>query len=928
MEQRFHLFVRRHRDNGCSVSVLTHPYLATFADDIDVARADIARVANRLLERNDRGIAHETTFWSGLRLQRVDVAIRAVQHRRLLSVPMRFTVLTHPAGDDDRRSRDLTVLVPRLGFRGAIENPADLEAYVEEVIRHELYMAPLERLLAIAYDGVETVETLAVTYKPRNERLIKARAARSTVTPRKPAPPQLTEAARRLNDDTDGASLERAFQRDEWLAPLESMLLAARRSSVALIGPPGAGKTALVHELVHRLEERDRAHATEIFTTSANRIVAGMRYLGEWQARVQRMVDSLRTRNAVLHIESLAELLSTGDAASGLDIAGYLVPAMETGEIRVIIEASPEDYARAERTHPTLIQAMQPLHLPPLPTPRAVLALRSVATRISRQRKLTFSEPALLRAIDLTERFGDGSALPGSAILLLRDAAQRERTPSRHASQNIVEAADITAAFTLRTGYPAEIVDPSIPLDPDQVLARLRTRVVGQDAALVLLRDLVVTLKTSLSDPSRPLGSFLMLGPTGVGKTESALALAEYLFGDAKRMTRIDMSEFAAPGSAVRLVSDWGGRDGSLARRVREQPFGLVLFDEVEKADASVHDLLLQILGEGRLTDATGRTVSFRNTIVMLTSNLGADTASRSLGFGARGASDIDTHYVAAAAAYFRPELLNRFDHIVPYRSLAPATVELIARRAVDRALAREGLARRDVSVRYDDAVIERIAAIGFDARYGARPLQRAIEHWIVAPLARVVAARAPTRGARVLELVVRGDAVAVVPTTRPEIDALDESSLAVEFERIALREPDEPLHLRLTPVTSRAARQAEWLAERYAAFVERHAGASRVVRESHDAALSLTIAGRGARLLRFEAGAHEFAFADGLESSVVVSVGDEKPPARAIRMYVTVPSPAIHDGVTDYEILATWDDASSGARFDRLVLARAVEAG
>jgi ATP-dependent Clp protease ATP-binding subunit ClpC len=236
-----------------------------------------------------------------------------------------------------------------------------------------------------------------------------------------------------------------------------------------------------------------------------------------------------------------------------------------------------------------------------------------------------------------------------------------------------------------------------------------------------------------------------------VGKTESALALASYLFGDARRLARFDMAEYAAPGSAQRLLSSSGGAP-SLARRVREQPFGVVLLDEVEKADGGVHDLLLQVLGEGRVSDDSGHTVSFRNTIVLLTSNLGADSVGRSIGFGGGSAAAHDAHYRAAAARFFRPELLNRFDQIVPYRPLGPEVVARLARRALDEALGREGLLMRNVRVTYDDAVVARLAELGFDARLGARPLKRVVETQVVAPLARLLA-RSAVRPASRLHL-------------------------------------------------------------------------------------------------------------------------------------------------------------------------------
>jgi ATP-dependent Clp protease ATP-binding subunit ClpC len=341
----------------------------------------------------------------------------------------------------------------------------------------------------------------------------------------------------------------------------------------------------------------------------------------------------------------------------------------------------------------------------------------------------------LTRAVDLVDRFGEAGGLPGAAVDLLRAAAR----PAPGAKVGLVDGETVTRAFVQRTGYPRELIDPSVSLQPERVLERLRERVVGQDEATLLLRDLVVTLKSGLCDPSRPLGAYLLMGPTGVGKTESALSLCAYLFGDEHRLTRFDMAEYAAPHSAARLVSAGSGQGGSLTARVREQPFGVVLLDEIEKAHAGVHDLLLQLLGEGRLSDSAGRTVSFRNTVVLLTSNLGAESSGRSLGFG-DAAVGARAHYLAAASQFFRPELVNRLDHVVAYHPLSRAHIRQIAGRVLDAALGREGLVQRGVKVTYGDEVVDRLAEVGFDERYGARPLKRAVEQYVVASIAHLLA--------------------------------------------------------------------------------------------------------------------------------------------------------------------------------------------
>ncbi|MCP3101506.1 AAA family ATPase [Myxococcus sp. K15C18031901] len=759
MDKNFHLFIRHYPGLGVAGHVLTHPHLASFAEDIATVRNDIAEVVGRLLKRGE--LWDNETHWPDLRARKMSLTVRAVQHGRLLPVPLKFTVVTRQGdGRVERSSRKgstakgpLHVWVPRVDVEGSIQEAADLEAYVEELVRHELYLAPLERLHALAYVGEESVETMSVAVRPREAP--RGRAAdepRHSVRRPSPPPPGLAEASRCLNEEVRAGLLERAWEREAELGLLTEAVTSRSRASVLLVGQPSVGKTSLLHELVHRAEASPAGsalHKLEFYSTSGSRIMAGMRYLGQWQQRVQRMVEELRVRRAVLHLDSLAELLTLGGGDSGLDVARHLLPSLESGEVTLVLEATPEDVARAERTHGAFLQALRHLTIQPLSPVAARGAVQQASQRVARARKVRFTPEALERAAELTERFGDGPP-PGGAVSLLRAATTQLAVDPLAPREHEVDPGAVTQAFCTRTGYPRELVDPAMRLDPDALLRRFRERIVGQDEATVLLRNLVVTLKTGLADPSRPLGAFLLLGPTGVGKTESALALSEYLFGDVSRLARFDMAEYAAPGSAARLVGEVGGQQGGLARRVREQPFGVVLLDEVEKADSGVHDLLLQVLGEGRLTDGTGHTVSFRNTVVLLTSNLGADTAARSLGFGGEGARNMEAHYLGAATAFFRPELLNRLDQVVPYRALTPEVIRALTRRTLEAALTREGLSRRGVSVSFGEDVVDFLARTGFDARYGARPLKRAVEQHAVTPLAQWLAAHATAPHPRV----------------------------------------------------------------------------------------------------------------------------------------------------------------------------------
>jgi ATP-dependent Clp protease ATP-binding subunit ClpC len=368
MEKTFHLFVRK-VTGGVAVNVLTHPHLASFAADLPAARADVTRVAARLLARGD--LWDETTWWPDLKLRRVDVTVRAIQHGRLLNVPMRFSVIVRGEGEGKKKG-PVRVAIPRLGLGGSLEDVADLDAYVEEVVRHELHLAPLAHLLEVAWAGDESIETLAVTARQRAavERKLKEEEEKDKPK-RRPAGAALSECCRRLNEEAEAGVLERAYQREGLVSQLAESVAARTRGSALLVGMPSVGKTAIVHELVHRVEEaranaRDLLHGLEVYSTSGARIIAGMRWLGQWQERVQRMIDELRVRKAVLHLESLAELLQAGRTETGLDVGRQLLPAIESGDIVVFCEATPEDVARAERAHAAFVQAFRAIAVPPL----------------------------------------------------------------------------------------------------------------------------------------------------------------------------------------------------------------------------------------------------------------------------------------------------------------------------------------------------------------------------------------------------------------------------------------------------------------------------------------------------------------------------------------------------------------------------------
>ncbi len=549
--------------------------------------------------------------------------------------------------------------------------------------------------------------------------------------------------------------LDRAVLRDAEAAELGRLLDAPDRRPVLLVGPRQVGKTAVVHECVFaRVAERKRVHVQRgnVWLIAPQRLISGMSYVGQWEGRLLAILRHARKRDHVLYFDDLVGLFLAGVTnQSGLSAATVLKPYLEDRSVRVLGEIAP-DALRVLRERDRGFADQ--FHVLPVREPSDADTLRTlvgVQRRLEGRHGCSFGLDVLPATIDAQRRYDRAAAFPGKAAAVLarlavKCATQADATPPEQRLPGApgrprVTRDDVLADAAARSGLSLAFLDPKTRLDRDDVRDRLAARVVGQPEAVEALADVVSVAKARLNDPGRPLASFLFVGPTGVGKTETAKAAAGVLFGTAERLVRFDLNEFNQPGAAARLVGTFARPQGLLTAAIRRQPFAVVLLDEVEKADPEVFDLLLQLLGEGRLTDALGRTADFTNAIVILTSNLGVREADGSLGFG--GADD-PRAFVRAAERFFRPEFFNRLDRVVPFGKLARADLGSVARRLVAGVLARGGFAQRGCVLDVTPAAVERVIDAGYDPALGARAMKRAVERELTRPAAAALARLAP----------------------------------------------------------------------------------------------------------------------------------------------------------------------------------------
>ena len=581
------------------------------------------------------------------------------------------------------------------------------------------------------------------------------------------------------------------FGREAILGSIEEIIDRPAGRSFVLAGERGVGKTNLVHALARRLAARPKPWL--VLETSTAEVMVGTKYIGEWETRLADLVNKTRApRRVILYFTNVNDVPTAGTTSTNrANFLSMLAPYIRRGELVVAGEGTPAELARGlERDARGLFQIVKV----PEPEPAETAAIIDrVVGEVGRQANVEIVVRAEVRELvsELAATYYAGLSEPGRSLRLIEDALE----PRLEKPEPVLEllAEDVIVGLARKTGLPERLLNDKRPLDPAEVRAFFDERVLGQRVAVDAVVDLITLMKAGLNDPKKPLGVVLFVGPTGVGKTEIAKALAEYIFGSPDRMIRVDLSEYASYQSHERLLGTGGHEAGALTQKVRGQPFSVVLLDELEKAHLNVFDLFLQVFDDGRLTDGRGETVDFRHTMIVMTSNLGSriDT-SAGLGFGATGTMPSEEQVVKEVRKFFRPEFVNRLGRIVFFEPLSAEVMRKIVQRELGKVVLRSGILGRRLLVDVEPGVVDKLLAEGFSIEYGARPLKRRVEELVLLPLARAIVGLGPEDRGALLRVTVEDDRV-VVRRAKPRVAAPPD-------ERLRLKRPEDERPVTIKP--------------------------------------------------------------------------------------------------------------------------------
>ncbi len=678
-----------------------------------------------------------------------------------------------------------------------------LAAYEESRQLGASYVGPEHVLLALARDEEEPAGELLSRFGVTHTKLRGAviRGVEAVEGGGRPASTTkaLDEHSRDLTEEARNGKLDPVIGRADEIEQTIEILSRRTKNNPVLLGDPGVGKTAIAEGIAQRIVNDDvpeTLSGKRLVALDLAGMIAGTKYRGEFEERLKNVIDDV-TRNAdelIVFLDEMHTVVGAGAAEGSMDAGNMLKPPLARGELHMIGATTLDEYRKNIEKDAALERRFQPVLVSEPTVDETIEILTGLKDRYEAFHRVRITEEAIIAAAELSDRYIRDRFLPDKAIDLVDQASARVRLRSRakpedtkavedeirHAERERdqaisaenyqradelkgqvderreqlgqrregrsrapeVTAEDIAEVVSRRTGIPVSQLTEEERERLLRLEQTLHERVVGQEEAVSAVAEAIRRARAGLGDPRRPVGSFLFLGPTGVGKTELARTLAEALFGDEDVMARFDMSEFQERHTVSRLVGAPPGyvgyeEAGQLTETVRRRPYSVLLFDEIEKAHADVFNILLQILDDGRLTDAQGRTVDFKNTVVIMTSNLGAARIQEHARRGAESFEELKEELMETLRTSFRPEFINRIDEIIVFRALDRAQVAEITRLLIDRVSRR--LRAQHIELEIADSAVELLAEIGFDPEYGARPLRRAIQRELENELSRLV---------------------------------------------------------------------------------------------------------------------------------------------------------------------------------------------
>ena len=559
----------------------------------------------------------------------------------------------------------------------------------------------------------------------------------------------LDQYARNLTQAAEKGELEPLIGRQAEIESMIRVLGKKTKNNPLLIGEPGVGKSALAEGLAGRIARGDvppMLRDVQIYALDMAQVIAGTKYRGEFEERIKNVLSCVQEMgNVILFIDEMHTLIGAGSSSEGsMDAANLFKPALARGQIRVIGATTYKEYRKYVEKDAALARRFQRIDVREPDRDETLKILTGLRERYENYHHVTIADDALSAAVELSARFVTDRCMPDKAIDLIDEAASMAKLINWEAendlSEIVIHSSEVASVVSQWTGVPVERVGADNQQDILDLENRLKRRIVGQDEAVASVARALRRSRAGLGDPTRPLGVFMLLGPSGVGKTELCKALSEALFGSEESLIRIDMSEYSEEATASRLIGSppgyvGHGEGGQLTDEVLKRPYSVVLFDEIEKAHPKIFSLLLQLLDDGHLTDSVGRKVNFKNTIVVMTSNAGVSfDMEKRLGFAS--ASETADHSKAIMAQVkqtFRPEFLGRIDELIVMHSLTRHDGERVAALMLGRIA--QQLGKQGIMLEYDDAVLSHLAKQGVNGMSGARNLRRVIAKQVEDPL-------------------------------------------------------------------------------------------------------------------------------------------------------------------------------------------------